>query len=230
MLIRAAIAACLSNGLCLDTINNHVVRGSCTDSTWNSVDCPHFCNGPTQGNRLGMLRQCNGQDKWWTCKEDVTDCSSKFEVAQGQISDKRTSDVNNVVYANAQQGDSNASSGTGAALQAGLGAGLGVGLPLLIALLASLFFLRRSRRELADAKKEIASQASMPPSSTPIYAKIPDYPTELSTTRPPGELSPQQTYSGPCTVPPYASYGSDSITRPPENVTSPQELESRQNT
>jgi len=39
-------ATCLDNGLCFDPFGSAVggyIRGSCTDKTWASVDCPQYC-------------------------------------------------------------------------------------------------------------------------------------------------------------------------------------------
>ena len=34
--------ACLDNGLCKSG-NGKIARGSCTDRSWNSLDCPQYC-------------------------------------------------------------------------------------------------------------------------------------------------------------------------------------------
>lgn len=34
---------CLANGLCLKTLTGVLFRGTCTDHTWESSNCPQFC-------------------------------------------------------------------------------------------------------------------------------------------------------------------------------------------
>ena len=127
----------------------------------------------------------------------MTDCWNQFEVPQGQIYDKRDSTVSNVVYANAQH-PSTTSDDSSAVLRAGLGAGIGAGLPLLLALLVSLFFLRKSRIELAKAKSSDTTIPYLPGSPKQqsdfrVQASL----RELSPhqMRPLRELSPQRTHS-----------------------------------
>lgn len=36
---------CLDNGLCQNDKSMETIRGSCTDQTWTSSDCPHYCLG-----------------------------------------------------------------------------------------------------------------------------------------------------------------------------------------
>jgi len=48
-------ATCLDNGLCFDPFGSAVggyIRGSCTDKTWASPDCPQYC---TYGKPLHLL-------------------------------------------------------------------------------------------------------------------------------------------------------------------------------
>lgn len=52
--------ACLTNTLCLGG-NGKIIRGTCTDKSWNSPDCPQWCMGrrfpQTQG---AAYRHCSG--------------------------------------------------------------------------------------------------------------------------------------------------------------------------
>ncbi|OQO11005.1 hypothetical protein B0A48_05260 [Cryoendolithus antarcticus] len=46
---------CTSNGLCKyrgDSNNNWLWRGTCTDPTWESDTCPHYCLNITQANAI----------------------------------------------------------------------------------------------------------------------------------------------------------------------------------
>lgn len=47
----AAGSVCLSNGLC-QSGTNEVIRGSCTDQTWTSPDCPQYCLGNANARRI----------------------------------------------------------------------------------------------------------------------------------------------------------------------------------
>ena len=41
----AAAHICLSNGLCLHTnVQEAIARGSCTDKTWQSLECAEYCS------------------------------------------------------------------------------------------------------------------------------------------------------------------------------------------
>ena len=71
--------ACLSNNICVPTglekqIPNAAkyVRGSCTDKTWRSGDCPNFCVNPAHGDTLdggiGMAR-CPGNRDMYYCMD-----------------------------------------------------------------------------------------------------------------------------------------------------------------
>lgn len=123
---------------------------------------------------------------------DVTDCQNLFIISSpSKVDDRRNSTVNNVIYpigdaasqtnpsstsptsttstissssmtssTPVQKGDSNTKT-----LNVALGVGLGVGLPLLVVLILSLWFLRKTKQELADIKSgtSIAShQRSIP--------------------------------------------------------------------
>lgn len=55
--------ACLSNGLCALTEHTpqelarnspSFIRGSCTDKTWNSTDCPQYCKDTANGDSIGL--------------------------------------------------------------------------------------------------------------------------------------------------------------------------------
>lgn len=74
--------ACLSNNICERTsyvsnssAGSQYVRGSCTDPTWNSPNCPRYCDNPAIGDNLqggiGML-PCPNSDLEWYCEDSGT--------------------------------------------------------------------------------------------------------------------------------------------------------------
>lgn len=92
--------ACLSNGLCFDTQNNHVARLSCTDSTWSNSACPNYCNTFAPSS-IADLRQCNGQNAQWICGQNASLCpdttgSAKFAVSTGLIDDARSTSLTEI--------------------------------------------------------------------------------------------------------------------------------------
>jgi hypothetical protein len=78
---------CLSNNLCFDNIFNHVLRGGCTNPSFPSPDCPQYCLD-SPGDGLADMRQCNGQNNYWSCSMDC-DCNGGFTVFPGYVADKR---------------------------------------------------------------------------------------------------------------------------------------------
>lgn len=83
--------ACLSNNICMSTGDeiqksgaSTYVRGSCTDQTWRSNNCPLFCIGPTDllsgGNGIA---QCPGTENEYYCidaADDTTNCGTETNV------------------------------------------------------------------------------------------------------------------------------------------------------
>ncbi|KAI0125508.1 hypothetical protein BJ170DRAFT_435314 [Xylariales sp. AK1849] len=159
-----ATHTCLSNGLCWDTVANHVVRGGCTDSSFKDAACPSYCNKEdgVHSTSLSPLRQCDGQDDLWSCRDNVTSCNATFTVSPGRVDDKRNSSLNNVIFA---RGNETIASDTDeaditrrTALEVGLKTGLGMGLPLSVALAVSLWILLRTKRELAGVRRDLKKQ------------------------------------------------------------------------
>lgn len=83
--------ACLSNNLCM--LTEHVadaipgqskyVRGSCTDQTWNSPNCPNFCIVPANGDNFsgGMgVTKCEGTQDRYYCMNDQTNSLSSSAI------------------------------------------------------------------------------------------------------------------------------------------------------
>ncbi|KAK4234053.1 transcription initiation factor IID, 18kD subunit-domain-containing protein [Achaetomium macrosporum] len=75
--------ACLENGLCQGK-DGKVIRGSCTDESWMSPDCPHFClNWDSVGHDLVPCSNVTGRDTSYCCDEMPNCCDGgvgRFEV------------------------------------------------------------------------------------------------------------------------------------------------------
>ncbi|KAH7050221.1 hypothetical protein B0J12DRAFT_89809 [Macrophomina phaseolina] len=93
----AAGFICFSNKLCVPDPNGSSAgapdynRGSCTDPTWTSSDCPLFCRG-TQSDRSGGAAVTNCETGSFCCTSDSTsstDCCSNstliFTLGSGNI-------------------------------------------------------------------------------------------------------------------------------------------------
>ena len=188
---------CLSNNLCFDWNQNHVIEGllnislsslahtdsryvgSCTDTTWATNNCSQYCKN-TVFSTYGDLRQCDGQNDFWTCGQDVSSCSNSFTVPKGYIDDRR--EGSHSVYSNIPTAvaasfapsaaattvsitvtASTASltstiSNTGTTQSCsettvGLRAGLGVGIPLLLAVVVSQVLLWRANKKVQHLRR-----------------------------------------------------------------------------
>jgi len=87
--------ACLDNNICIATglerqLPNEVlyVRGSCTDKTWRSGNCPNFCVNPANNDKLdgGIgMQQCPGLLSSFYCMDGAPfDCKSGENVVSFQ--------------------------------------------------------------------------------------------------------------------------------------------------
>ena len=70
---------CTSKGLCNkpDSDYSSIVRGSCTDQSWGSTECPQYCVGTDDGNNLddaNSIWACNDPG-WYYCSAEVGDPS-----------------------------------------------------------------------------------------------------------------------------------------------------------
>ena len=45
------IAGCNTNRVCSDLVHGDLGRGSCTDPTWKSPECPSFCHDEAAGGK-----------------------------------------------------------------------------------------------------------------------------------------------------------------------------------
>lgn len=159
---------CFAETYCVSAKN---LSGSCTLKSWNDPACPQFCvdNDPSQKGSLGDMRQCNDGNTYWVCGMNATDCSNAFTLPKTYVDDSRAKNLTNIIAAGPSASGASAASGTvtttvlvtvtasasstnsptssTSPLAAGVGAGLGVGIPLLIALAATIFLLRKAKRE-----------------------------------------------------------------------------------
>ncbi|KAF2479227.1 hypothetical protein BDY17DRAFT_313780 [Neohortaea acidophila] len=90
--------ACLNNQICMTTSHtpnatNTYVRGSCTDPTWRSANCPSFCVNPdppwkddTAGGE-GMALCANTTNTFYCVdfNEDAVNCAERFNNAYSQL-------------------------------------------------------------------------------------------------------------------------------------------------
>ena len=88
--------ACLSNNMCMLTDKVHALpgssvyaRGSCTDPSWKSADCPLFCIDP-EINRMGAgesIGRCNDSTLFFCMDSSDHDCEKRRNVLffQGRI-------------------------------------------------------------------------------------------------------------------------------------------------
>ena len=84
--------ACLTNNMCMATGKElqkagatRFVRGSCTDKSWRSGNCPNFCADPEKDNTGGGMgiSQCPGTYKMFYCIDsamDQVDCDKQQNV------------------------------------------------------------------------------------------------------------------------------------------------------
>lgn len=86
--------ACLNNQICMTTphtpnATNTYVRGSCTDPTWRSANCPSFCVNPDPpwkddtGGGEGMVL-CPNTTNTFYCfdfNEDAVNCAERLNIA-----------------------------------------------------------------------------------------------------------------------------------------------------
>ncbi|KAK6536682.1 hypothetical protein TWF281_000903 [Arthrobotrys megalospora] len=84
-----ADSICFANGLCFDVVSVNIARGSCTDQSWGSPQCPQICsdkNDPDErpGGGLPIFRCYDGS---WCCGavdfSCCTDGSSSLEIVGG---------------------------------------------------------------------------------------------------------------------------------------------------
>lgn len=72
--------SCLSDGICMIEQQAATVyyRGSCTDKSWSSQECPNFCLqfGTNASLPMGKCNRSDGQD-WYCCEgDDSCDCET----------------------------------------------------------------------------------------------------------------------------------------------------------
>ncbi|KAF2093696.1 hypothetical protein NA57DRAFT_81198 [Rhizodiscina lignyota] len=147
--------ACLSNRLCGSPQGNAdqamLSRGSCTDASWNSWNCPRYCMGDNNSGS-GVVQCTNDTLPLYCCVDTATygsisgccnDTANLFIVREEANDPKPASNAYSTLSA-AKSGSTitatpmspnTASHGLSSGAQIGLGVGLGVGLSLLICIL-----------------------------------------------------------------------------------------------
>ena len=164
---------CLTNGLCFDAGgNNHISRESCTDRSWESNDCPQFCQ--TSRTTAGeSLLACNnsGNANTYCCglgSNFQTCCNNgySFAVPVGQIighptgptssstlsSTTRTATKSSSTPTSSQSqppvpaSETAQPSSNSKSLATILGLGIGLGIPLSVVIFTLLFLLLKERR------------------------------------------------------------------------------------
>ncbi|KAL4906787.1 hypothetical protein BDW74DRAFT_127437 [Aspergillus multicolor] len=81
---------CLTNGLCLGQVSGYtgfMLLNSCTDSSWESDDCPNFCPKSMQVSYGIHILPCLGKsNKQWCCSTDGSDCcDDAFDLDMGKL-------------------------------------------------------------------------------------------------------------------------------------------------
>lgn len=153
---------CINNGLCFQ--GGNVARGSCTDQTWMSSDCPLFCQNESPGGGIAISR-CGVGPSTWACgnaKAAAPLCNngSTFllsdepavhlrpeQVASLGNPDGLAVSVNTTLSSNA----TGKSSGKFNSAQMA-GVGVGIGAPLLLALVVLLVYIVKLRKQLKYAQ------------------------------------------------------------------------------
>ena len=122
--------------------------------------------------------------------------SSSTESSSNSITASASSSIGQAAGAATESSPACSSSQAGISTGAAAGIGIGVGLPLLVALLASLFFLRSTRRKLAEAQHSRAAAPAYtdkPPVTDSKVNYDPWHPQQQELdghSRVPAELSP----------------------------------------
>ncbi|KAL4951035.1 hypothetical protein BDW69DRAFT_45733 [Aspergillus filifer] len=81
---------CLTNGLCLGQVSGYtgfMLLNSCTDSSWESDDCPNFCPKSMQVSYGIHILPCLGKsNNQWCCSTDGSDCcDDAFDLDMGKL-------------------------------------------------------------------------------------------------------------------------------------------------
>lgn len=75
---------CFSNGLCLDNGGMTTYRGGCTDRSWNSADCPQYCEELCPGSICGVW-PCDGIGHFACTPSDCGSTSTQIVIPAGII-------------------------------------------------------------------------------------------------------------------------------------------------
>ncbi|KAK7188650.1 uncharacterized protein CC84DRAFT_1161436 [Paraphaeosphaeria sporulosa] len=94
--------ACLSNGLCVSDphspIKARLHRGTCSDKTWNSPDCPNHCTSIADNGV--PVYACNQTNVDSYCCFDGCECNASFETFRFPTDDVYTLTIVSEAYTN----------------------------------------------------------------------------------------------------------------------------------
>ncbi|KAL5332859.1 hypothetical protein BJX70DRAFT_382750 [Aspergillus crustosus] len=81
---------CLTSGLCLGQVSGYtgfMLLNSCTDSSWESGDCPNVCPQSVQASHGVHIIPClEESNSHWCCSVDGSDCcDNAFELDIGKL-------------------------------------------------------------------------------------------------------------------------------------------------
>jgi hypothetical protein len=163
---------CFSNGLCLGTGSMTTYRGSCTDRSWASPDCPQYCLELCAGSGCGVW-PCDGNGHFGCVKED---CGTEQQIVvpagtillnaalSSAIAITQTSATTSSSEATPTHSTTSSSTRSTPSVSASAigsidaqschspgtlaGVGIGIGVPLSIALLVVLVLLYQEKRRV----------------------------------------------------------------------------------
>ncbi|QKX53207.1 uncharacterized protein TRUGW13939_00283 [Talaromyces rugulosus] len=209
--------ACLSNKLCQNpnAPNDTVayVRGSCTDKTWRSGNCPNFCVHDTAPwndslNKPQHLGKCeNTSEDLYYCEDDnvqAVDCAKHSAVVSfvGQPTTVTVIGVTQTAATTAATAPATGSSGSdtsgGSSNSTAVGAGVGVGVGCALLISGAVFFFwRRRRNRRSKAQQPQASQAALSAAGDQgdYYPRKPDQPYEMESTTTGGQTTVRSAYN-----------------------------------
>ncbi|KAL4884800.1 hypothetical protein BJY04DRAFT_182054 [Aspergillus karnatakaensis] len=81
---------CLTSGLCLGQVSGYtgfMLLNTCTDSSWESDDCPNYCPSSMRASHgIHILPCLEESNSHWCCSVDGSDCCDKaFELDIGKL-------------------------------------------------------------------------------------------------------------------------------------------------
>ncbi|KAM0800205.1 hypothetical protein BDR22DRAFT_821695 [Usnea florida] len=176
----AATDVCLDNALCLaQSGSESISRGTCTDETWRSSECPQYCQDVYTSVGVGIFTAANGRSYCCgppnssdTCKQTTRGSNTPFPLVAGRViynrtsgsispnvSDTTTVTVTSTVVISASppsspSQDLTSRPNSSCPSDKSTAVGLGVGVPLGTACLCALGLLWRQRSREQGARRE----------------------------------------------------------------------------